>query len=76
MPEHQPFKTCPVCGCQWPTRKDFFSDPSVRYIGIQKNEDPLSLFNHTCHGTIAIRGTRETGTGRSVVRQNQTDRRA
>ena len=52
------FKTCNQCGHDWPTRDAFLSDPSLDLIGYQANLDDLEggafLFNHTCHGTLAL----------------------
>jgi len=52
------FKTCPNCGCCWPDRERFLSDPALRLIGYQPNfatlKAGLFLFNHACGTTLAV----------------------
>ena len=52
------FKKCPNCGFEWSSRRDFLDDPTLEIIGYQANFEELAagifLFNHSCHGTLAI----------------------
>jgi hypothetical protein len=55
-----PFKTCPICIQEWPTRDDFLSDPAIRLLGYQVNFDALTLgiflFNHeVCLDTLGVK---------------------
>lgn len=57
--ENKFFKTCPMCGHVWQTRKDLLEDPDTMIIGYQANfnhlELDLFLFNHLiCKGTFAL----------------------
>ena len=53
------FKTCSVCGFEWPTRNSFLEDPALTVIGYQVNFEALKLgffmFNHTCKNTLSVR---------------------
>jgi len=56
--ENKVFKKCPNCGFEWPSRQDFLDDPTLEIIGYQIQLEELTagifLFNHSCHGTLAI----------------------
>lgn len=60
---NDPFKTCPFCSKDWPSRDAFLSDEELDLIGYQVDFEELTLglflFNHTvCHTTLAIRAGR------------------
>ncbi|MBE9486787.1 MAG: hypothetical protein IMY82_06420 [Chloroflexi bacterium] len=52
------FKVCALCKTSWATRDAFLTDPGIVSLGYQANfvslEKGLFLFNHSCHGTLAI----------------------
>lgn len=58
MPPSDVFKTCPMCGFEWPTREAFLEDPALVLIGYQVNFERLKLgsfvFNHACKTTLTI----------------------
>ena len=53
------FKTCSLCGFEWPTRESFLKDPALEVIGYQVNFEALKLgfflFNHSCRATLSVR---------------------
>ena len=56
----EPFKTCPFCLNDWPSRDAFLSDGELVLVGYQVDFEELTLglflFNHTvCNTTLAIR---------------------
>ena len=52
------FKKCRNCGFEWPSRQDFLDDPMLEIVGYQAHFEELTaglfLFNHSCHGTLAV----------------------
>ena len=55
-----PFKTCPLCGHAWASRRQFLEDPELELIGYQVDfldvALGLFLFNHRdCETTLAVR---------------------
>jgi len=53
------FKTCPLCGHSWATRREFLEDPGLELVGYQVDFQELSLglflFNHrSCETTLAV----------------------
>lgn len=54
-----PFKVCNFCSSTWPTRREFLSDPRLKFIGYQSfvHEGVLGLFlfnHHPCNTTLAL----------------------
>ncbi len=57
---NEPFKTCPFCSKDWPSRETFLSDDQLVLVGYQVDFEEVALglflFNHTvCNTTLAIR---------------------